>query len=237
MAKALLLIMVVAVGVQCAQAAAGTGACFTDPTAASCADPTAYYPDADINVDLGKLCNMMSHMPACSIRMACTQATPAVVGDYCKPWSLLSGICSTSHGEMMAGMGGCEKYKQLCVANTVVVGCETQIPKLVTTKEVVDDTFAACADTPKPAQCSTCVAASASLIGSSACANPLPVLSDACQAKSSATYCSNLKDMCNAADAAISNSSLFCAGVTCGASRAHFSALTLLVAAAVALFV
>lgn len=187
--------------------------------------------------DLGKLCNMMSHMPACSIRMACTQATPAVVGDYCKPWSLLSGICSTSHGEMMAGMGGCEKYKQLCVANTVVVGCETQIPKLVTTKEVVDDTFAACADTPKPAQCSTCVAASASLIGSSACANPLPVLSDACQAKSSATYCSNLKDMCNAADAAISNSALFCAGVTGGASRAHFSALTLLVAAAVALFV
>jgi len=239
MAKCFMVVVALA-GLLCISAQEGSGACFTDPKSDNCADPSTFYSDQDVNTNLDLLC-VMQRMPACTVRNACT--AKQMKGDYCKPWSVLSGICSTTHGEMMAQMVGCEKYKQLCIANTKVAGCETQIPKLISTKEVVADTYAACADADQStlAGCKTCKVMSPTSIGGECAAGPLPTLSAACKVKPTATYCANLKETCSTD--ATPKVSLCPANLATSSAepqhyvRSHLISLSVLVAVVMSLFV
>eukprot|EP00802_Teleaulax_amphioxeia_P014754 Tamp_14829.p2 GENE.Tamp_14829~~Tamp_14829.p2 ORF type:complete len:237 (-),score=45.03 Tamp_14829:886-1536(-) len=172
---------------------AKSGPCFDDPTADACKDSSTFYTDADRTTDLTMLCNAMKYMPGCSVQTLCD--ANAMDTKYCSKWSLLSDICSTTHGEMMQGMGGCANYKKLCIKDSKVTGCDTGIPDLITTKQATKDAYQACKDS----TCSKCTIMSEDSIGGE-CADPLAPIISACNAKPSSSYCANWRKMCAHSD-------------------------------------
>lgn len=166
--------------------------CFADPTNADCADPSVVAYDA--TADLDGLCKMMAHMPGCSVRSACERKDLNSTGDYCKDWSLLSNTCSEAYGEKMTAMAGCDKYVKLCKAGTKVAGCNTGIPNLITTKNLVADTAAAC--TAATDAISTCTQCKTEMKVKGECPDPLLALSNACAKASDSDPCKNWKKMC-----------------------------------------
>ena len=177
-----------------------THACFLDPTKAECADASSFYGPMVINADLDTLCTNMKHMSGCSVRAACQSKTEK--GDYCVEMSLLSNICSTTHGENMADMGGCANYKKLCKTGTKVNGCDSGIKGLIPTAKVVSDVAEACrsvgaADPKCTEKCKSSLPATVK----SECTDPLDTLAAVCRRAPStdSESCANWKTMCSEA--------------------------------------
>ena len=201
-------------------------ACFSDPTKAECADARPFYGPLAVNEDLKMLCTNMKYMSGCSVRAACQSKTEK--GDYCVEMSLLSNICSTTHGENMAGMGGCANYNKLCKTGTKVSGCDSGIKGLIPTAKMVSDVAAACTTvgSADPKCTEKCKSSSPTTVRSE-CTDPLDTLSAVCRRapSSDSAACANWKKMCSDATPP---PAAYCSSASASTSGIRPFALTLL---------
>ncbi|KAL6778020.1 CTR1 [Auxenochlorella protothecoides x Auxenochlorella symbiontica] len=158
---------------------AANDACWTDPTASTCA--TLLLSSTKLWTDLNATCNTGSATvegwpAACSLREACVEAGTLTA---CNPMSLILAACTED-----STISTCEKYKTLCGTGSVVPACTSakSITGLTSATSFYNDVQTLCSSMTMTG-CSNCVAVSGTPTAAqlqASCPNPLGTLAELC---------------------------------------------------------
>jgi hypothetical protein len=148
--------------------------CFMDPSKSNCVDAAVYYNDVARQTDLEAVCNERPWTTGCSLWRKCGNGE--ATGKFCTSWNMLVQVCSD---KAVAGASGCDHYRQLCVASTVVKQCkeDTGVPNFIQTAVAIDGMQSLCTDMPGMQWCSACTSSGNP---ASTCKDALTSISELC---------------------------------------------------------
>ncbi|GAB4822918.1 hypothetical protein N2152v2_009964 [Parachlorella kessleri] len=168
------------------------GACYSDPSTASCA--TYLRPDADVLADLDLICGTNSSLSGCTLWGFCQNGTAG--GPFCEPFSIVADLCGEANST-----AGCEAYNALCRAGSKApqCSCYPEVPNLLTSAEAKQAMMDLCG-THWMSECSQCGGEmDPTYTGPkpTPCSLPLNTVSKACQEMPDMGECQGFWDMCN----------------------------------------